>query len=667
MRYLAAQRRNLTPGSLASGAALVSTLIVLLLALGWARPIAFWILLPVCGWGLYRAGRPRITGLPLWAAVILTPYLGLYLWHALSPEVQTDSLQYHLRLAYQTRLGGGFPDDPSFYNLIPQGMETLFAFAFALGGERAAKLLHLCFLLASVPLMVHIARQLRIGPHAAWAAAVFYFVTPVVGITATCTFNDAALAFVTMALFSLLLARRDTEAGLCAGFCYAIKFTGGFAALAGLVAILLRGRYRRALRYCAAAALVAVPWMLRAAWLTGNPVAPLFNRWFPNAYFHIETEQKLGQFLRNYGEIEWSSIVQELTLYGDLLHGLLAPGWLAAPVALLALRRKEGRLLLLAAVIAVLPWFWNAGARFLIPALPFAALALFLPLPRLAITVLAVTQAIVSWPAVVRLYAPQGAWVLPIPPEKTSELRDLAALVQTHTRPWDRVLDLADTPAAITRRQLVSGWRSAQGDRIARALQLAVAPDTALYEVRSPVRPRRVDAIRIRFPMPHPAGAAIHDVRIFDGEGRLLPPGRNWSLEAWPNIWEAAWGPDQNTASAWRTWEPVQPGMFFEIDTAVTIPVSEVRVVLSDALPVELWEDLQTWTAVPLSAPERLPLRNRRPDAGRYLKREGITHIVAGEGNDTFGRIGRDLATVPADWGLERAAKAGIWSLYRVR
>src|ERR1035438_46397 len=54
------------------------------------------------------------------------------------------------------------------------------------------------------------------------------------------------------------------------------------------------GRRERILLGAAGAALTMAPWMVRAVVLTGNPVAPLMNRVFQSAYFHIATEQEMA-------------------------------------------------------------------------------------------------------------------------------------------------------------------------------------------------------------------------------------------------------------------------------------------------------------------------------------------------------------------------------------
>ncbi len=356
----------------------ISTAAFFLFLMGWGTTLPLVVLSLSLLWVVREWPRP----VPVWALPLLVPYTLLYLWHALSPEVQPDSLHYHLTLARLTGTTGAFPSQFSFYNLLPQGMETLFAVAWAWAGERGAKLLDLAYLAATIPLLLAIARKLEIDAKAAWCAALFYFVTPVVGTAATCTYNDAALAFFGLAVFLMLLEDRPWLAGLLAGFCYAIKLPGGVAPVAGFVWYLARRDVRSALRVGLAATLVMAPWLIRNLVLTGNPAAPLLNALFPNPAFHVESERELSRWLRDYGGVAWCSIPWEATVLGGALQGLVGPTWLAL-AALVPWARRQ-RLLLAAGLVAGLPWVLNIGTRFLMPSLPFLALAVFARLPRRA-------------------------------------------------------------------------------------------------------------------------------------------------------------------------------------------------------------------------------------------------------------------------------------------
>src|SRR5262249_27554056 len=156
----------------------------------------------------------------------------------------------------------------------------------------------------------------------------------------------------------------------------------------------------------------------------GNPVAPLANAIFPNPYFHQETIAGLSAYLRDYGGVSWREIPLQLTVRGDVLQGILGPVSVLLVLSLLALRNKEGTILLAAAFVAGVPWFFNIGTRFLIPALPFLALALFNNLPRAVGGIVLALHLVASWPSVIRYYAPPGVWALDNPGSHNAGNRD---------------------------------------------------------------------------------------------------------------------------------------------------------------------------------------------------------------------------------------------------
>src|SRR6202035_1082397 len=91
--------------------------------------------------------------------------------------------------------------------------------------------------------------------------------------------------------------------------------------------------------------------------------------------------------------------------------GLIGPLFLLSPLALLALRFREGRQLLLAGLIFGAPYLTNVGTRFLIPAVPFISLSLALALSGLEwlLLVLVAAHAISCWPNVVQRYCSTAA------------------------------------------------------------------------------------------------------------------------------------------------------------------------------------------------------------------------------------------------------------------
>ncbi|MBI3209959.1 MAG: hypothetical protein HYZ37_13820 [Candidatus Solibacter usitatus] len=611
--------------------------------------------------------------LELSSTFLLLLLFGYYAWHALAPETQSDALHYHLALGAQAATTGGFPKPISFFTLIPQGTEALFAFAYAIGGESAAKLLHLVFLILTIPLFHRIAQQLNLAPWSTAAASLLYTASPVVAVSATCAYNDAALVLFTLAVFSLLLTNTTNyfAAGLCAGFCYAIKFTGGWVALLALLFTVIRRGTKPALQLAAGAAIVAGPWLLRNVLLTGNPFAPLMNSVFPNAYFHLSSENVLGNYLRTYDVRNLWSIPMELTTRGGVLQGLLGPVWLAAPLALLALRKREGRILLAAAALAAAPWYLNIGTRFLMPALPFLALAWMSTMPRVAAFALAFIHLAVSVPPALVLYVPQTAWVLPSTPRPVEECWDckLVRLITDNTSPADRILDLAGLPAAAARREIVNYWQSATGERIVHDMQSAATERMMEWNAEFP--PRELTAVRARFPATQSLQASLHEAAFRQDGGGMLSASVLWKIESWPNIWEAGLVLDRNLATTWRTWEPLREGMYWQASFERPYRISGARFVGGQSMSpaaLQLWGyDGNTWHNLGVPPATRpMPQLNLISQAARMLRNEGFHFVAAQNGDDGMGRLGKRIANDPSDWGLAKVAAWQEITLYRV-
>jgi Dolichyl-phosphate-mannose-protein mannosyltransferase len=337
---------------LALGAAFESTLVFVLLLFHlahWGAFLVMGVASMLAAWR-FRAPQPRADAIriprPAW--IVFAAYGAWYLVNALAPETLADGITYHLGLPAEYLRLGGFPDHPTFYELIPQGMEMLYTVAFSVGRHAAAKLVEFAFFLATVPLFFRIARRLGLPDLAALVAAVFYFCAPVAGLTGSSSYNDAAGVFFVFATLYLLLpadgrhpVHTAVYTGVLAGFCYAIKLPGAMVPLCAVLFVASQRRWRAALLITAGAALMIAPWMARDLLLTGNPFAPLMNAAFPNAFMHISTERELAANLRSLGNIAPAQVPWELA-FGDRLTGTFGPLFFALPLGLFALRSRSG-------------------------------------------------------------------------------------------------------------------------------------------------------------------------------------------------------------------------------------------------------------------------------------------------------------------------------------
>ena len=217
------------------------------------------------------------------------------------------------------------------------------------------------------------------------------------------------------------------------------------------------------------------PWMIKDWVEVRNPVAPLGNAIFRNPYVHVSFEQALNENLRRYGLTNKWTLPLEVTMRGDKTEGVIGPVFLAAPLALLALRQSAGRRLKRwrAGAVLLAVYFFNIGTRFLIPCLPFFSLAMALSVDfshAASPGIDGVSCVITSWPAGIRVYADPYVWSLDkirykealrrIPQDvelrRASGTYSLARMVETNVPKGERVLALGQYSAsAYTNREVL--------------------------------------------------------------------------------------------------------------------------------------------------------------------------------------------------------------------
>jgi 4-amino-4-deoxy-L-arabinose transferase-like glycosyltransferase len=631
------------------------------------------------------------------AAVIFCAYGVWYLVNALAPETLPDGMTYHLGLPYEYVRLGGFPNRITFYDMVPQGMEMLYTVAFAVGRHSAAKLVEFAFFLATLPLIFRIGRRLGMSDLASLVAAVFYFCAPVASVTGASSYNDGAGVFFALAAFYLLLIWRDSTdarylvpAGVLAGFCYAIKLPGAMVLLAAVLFVWWASRAApsRAIKntalLAAGAVLAMAPWLVRNAILTGNPLAPLFNSFFPNPYFHVATERELALTLGSFGSVRFWAVPWELA-FGDRLVGTFGPLLLALPLGLVALRRPAGRWCWVAAALLAIPWFSNTGARFLMPAVSVAGFTLAMVLPKPAAWTAVALQAILCWPQVIGFAEPRYAFrladfplaaALRIEPEndylwrKADEFK-LAQMIEKNTPPDAKILGLATVANAYLARDVRVNWQSAEADALTDSLRLASVNPEPMYDWQSTWPAGSFARLRFRLAKANNSECDIDDIRIYSGDD-LVYSSPNWTVRAWPNSWEAPLALDGNLATRWRTWEAVRAGMYFEI--RFDHPQRISRVVLFSYTPglhispdvYGLTTDGKWLNLGPLLA-TRLPKQDLRVEAVRALRRAGYRYLLVPTGGGGAAPVGNAITARPAEWGLAQEASAGQYYLFRIK
>jgi hypothetical protein len=692
-----------------TGAACLSLAVFCLAALRIAWEVTFLPLGAALIAVAVRKGAHRPAGDPLpplglfWKVVFaagMAVFGFIYLVNAMAPEHSPDGSSYHLGLVLRYYDAHGFYRiTTNFYAYLSQGLELLYLFAFSFGRHSAASLVHFAFLITLPLLMLFYALRFRL-PSAGAAGALLVFMSPVVGWDGTTAYIDVAVACVLFGIFYLLQIwdqERTPELlvpiGVLAGFGYAMKYTA-FPALPyalGFIGWKLWRKGERPLRPLAVVAVCALvmvaPWMVKNWIWVDNPFSPFLNDWFPNPYVHVAFEQDYLREMANWGGLgsRWE-IPLEVTVNGGRLNGLLGPVFLLAPVALLALRHRAGRQLLLAAVVFGVAYPANIGTRFLIPPLPFLALAMGLVVTnwKAAAPVLLLFHALTSWPQIVSKYCNEHAprlrgipvaAALRIRPEATFLAQNLYGYTVSRyldqKLPRDtRIFAYGAPPEAYTNRDILVAYQGALNNRLG---DILYTPATGYWHpvVRLDFSFPTQRLRRVRIVQNAPRGEenwTVNEVRLFRGSSALLREPQ-WRLRAHPNPWEVQSAFDNNPISRWRSQEKIFAGMYIEVDLGRAEEISRVQLDTPPNEPgVQLWlegqADHSDWRVLDES-PERnalRPLKNLRRLATLELKWHGMEYLLLWP-SDT---IAEDVRQNVQMWGLELVAEIEGARLYRI-
>ncbi len=691
------------------GAACLHLAIFVLLALKIAYwPVVVGLLVVVCGADpLVRGRRPRRPperdqevpsgpgGPPYNKAVLLlfVPFALLAFLHAWAPESSADGAGYHLEMVARYFRAHGFERiTTNMFASLSGGVEMLYLPAFIVGRHSAAALVHFAFTIALALAMLAYGR--RIGkPWVGVAGAFLTFASPVVGIDGSSAYNDVAVAAVAFAVFYWLEIwdekREDLmliPVGLLAGYAYAVKYTAFVMLVFALAFIVWRSRrWRTVLLVTAFALPMAAPWMIKDWTYVQNPIAPLGNAIFRNPYVHISFERALTKNLRRSDVPNKWALPLEDTMRGEKTGGIIGPVFLAAPLALLALRQRAGRRLLAAGALLLATYFANTGTRFLIPCLPFFSLAMALALdfsPPLLV-VLMLFHAITSWPAGIRVYADPYVWslnrmlyreALRIVPQdvalrRADETYSLARMIEANVPKGERVLALEGLPSSYTSREVLVGFESAFNEEL-RDIFNAGWNDSQQPTVDHTFRFPSTVTRRVRLVEAAPSKDqwGVHELRFYS-HGVELPRRPEWRLQAWPNPWDVQLAFDNSLATRWRSWEPGKPGMYLETDFSKPQSVDMITVVtcIDDSwiqTIVQVLDDLGNWQQVTGQASQdRVKFRSNIRRAATYeLHVRGVNYLLLRDLD--YGA--EDVRDDPESWGLKEITVGFGARLYQV-
>lgn len=269
---------------------------------------------------LASVGLLGFAGITLGALVVLN----------LVPPIARDELTYHLAMpALYARAGRVIEvpfADASYY---PMALEMLYTPLVAHGWATAAKYLHLSFGLASAALLF-LYLSPRVRSSVALAGAVLLFTTPTVTALAASAYVDLGLLL--YATIGVLAVLRWSETGqtsylilgaLGAGCAVAVKYNGllvvmllGCATLVIAERRGLRAVFVSAVTFGLLSLVPLLPWLLKNAWETGNPLFPLFNHLLGGRPLPAQPELDVFSTRRMlYGESWWLAALAPIRVF----------------------------------------------------------------------------------------------------------------------------------------------------------------------------------------------------------------------------------------------------------------------------------------------------------------------------------------------------------------
>lgn len=354
------------------------------------------------GMWLRSAARPQLRHWATWQLALLgllAVYVVIDAVATLAPISSPDALLYHAAdpaLFVKAHTIFAIPWNSSSYE--PFSVEMLVLDGFLLWDHAQGAFAPLLLALVALAAVSGFAYRVA-GRSAALLAGAIFFAQPFMVWEATSTFIEPGLA-VAVALAGWNLYRFASEqerdalvlAGIFAGGAAGVKYVGLIAAviLAATAAVFFRRllNYRAALSFAIPAIVVAFPWYLKNALVTGNPFYP-----FIFGGLNRSAASELSATTRSFGyghaPVDLALLPARLLAAATPFDGgqYLSPLFVIfAPVGLLLRHARRVIEIVVGGVfVYLLVWFVTTQqARFLMPVLPVAAVLAALGILALA-------------------------------------------------------------------------------------------------------------------------------------------------------------------------------------------------------------------------------------------------------------------------------------------
>jgi hypothetical protein len=335
----------------------------------------------------------RLAAIPL--AALSAFFILMVAASSLAPELAFDALNVHLPYARDSAAAGRLLFVPNNWSSIMPALPLMsYVTAFLYSGANLAKLFNAVCFLACGGVAYFFARRWWGRLHGI-AAATLFWSCPVALYEGTTAMVDLFLTLYSALALLCLLEWVESDdrtflwlSALSLGLALGCKYQAAFWVLPFSLVLSIRvlkkrrGPRRAAallVRYFALVSAVFLPWVVRAWYLSDNPVFPLANRIFHSAYFTPAMEDAALAAYQNEGVgrsvqallmLPWTATFHPGPFRGTLGFVFL----LGAALALVRDRSMQTRYGLLSIAIYFYSWALTAQeVRYLLPVAPFLA------------------------------------------------------------------------------------------------------------------------------------------------------------------------------------------------------------------------------------------------------------------------------------------------------
>ena len=291
-------------------------------------------------WKTKRATPIRVNR-PSWHHAVIG-LIGIgYLWHATPPPWMRDSLTYHLSLAKQYALTGGYSEtDFVIFSYFPQGWQSILsALHSPLTGEALFNPRYLGMsicMLTAIGLFGWIKEQLD---HQEWAltGAMLYLLTPsIIEFGTSCYVQPWLTAVCLWMMMSIYSRKSPMMIGVIVGIACSLKYSALILPL--LLAPVVWGASRQirdVFRFTLGILMTGAIFYVRNLFETGNPLFPMmydlfggdgWDSWRALAYEHTLDNYGMGRTILDY-------VLLPFRLFGTMdmisfFQGSMGIGWL---------------------------------------------------------------------------------------------------------------------------------------------------------------------------------------------------------------------------------------------------------------------------------------------------------------------------------------------------